>query len=107
VKTVKRLEVEDLVIDISEHIVKRGNDLIDLTKREYDLLEFLMRNKNIVLSRDQLLENVWGFDYAGDTNVVDVYIRYLRSKIDEAHAKKLIHTVRGFGYTLKEIKNES
>jgi two-component system, OmpR family, response regulator ArlR len=93
--------IGDLFMDISKHLVTRANETIDLTKREYDLLEYLINNKGIVLSREQILENVWGFDYAGETNVVDVYIRYLRSKIDESHNIKLIHTVRGVGYLVK------
>ena len=71
----KKLMIGDLTMDISKHHVIRKNEVIDLTKREYDLLEYLMRNRDIVLSREQILENVWGFDYMGDTNVVDVYIR--------------------------------
>jgi DNA-binding response OmpR family regulator len=102
----KNLMIGDLIMDTLTHTVKRGNTSIDLTKREYDLLEYLIKNKGIVLSREQILERVWGFDYMGDTNVVDVYIRYLRIKIDESFDIKLIHTVRGVGYTLKEEKNE-
>lgn len=101
------LEIEDLSMDISSHEVKRGCDIIDLTRREYDLLEYMIKNKGIVLTRDQLLENVWGFDFMGDTNVVDVYIRYLRSKIDDSHSRKLIHTIRGVGYMLKEERSEN
>ena len=96
------LELGDLVLDLSDHSVVRGKESIALTKREYDLLEYLIKNKGIVLSRDQILENVWGFDYVGETNSVDVYIRYLRNKVDEKHKKKLIHTVRGVGYLVKE-----
>jgi len=71
-----------LVIDLDQHSVSYNGDEIVLTKKEYDLLEYLINNSGIALSREQILENVWGFDYYGDTNVVDVYIRYLRSKID-------------------------
>ena len=102
----KKLIIGDLTMDSSSHVVKRCNEIIDLTKREYDLLEYLIKNKGIVLSREQILNNVWGFDYMGDTNGVDVYIRYLRSKIDDLCETKLIHTVRGVGYTIKEGKNE-
>lgn len=98
----KNLMIGDLTMDISKHHVIRKNEVIDLTKREFDLLEYLIRNRELVLSREQILENVWGFDYMGDTNVVDVYIRYLRGKIDESHDTKLIHTVRGVGYVMKE-----
>lgn len=98
----KNLTVGDLRMDVSKHQVVKGNETIDLTKKEYDLLEYLLRNKGIVLTRDQMLENVWGYDYAGDTNVVDVYIRYLRSKVDDTRDARLIQTVRGVGYVLRE-----
>lgn len=75
---------------------------IAVTKKEFELLEYLMQNKNIALTRDQILENVWGYNYIGDTNVVDVYIRYLRNKIDQPFQEKLIYTIRGIGYQLKE-----
>lgn len=100
----KNLAAGDLRMDLSKRQVFRGNESIDLTKKEYDLLEYLLRNRGIVLTRDQILENVWGYDYAGDTNVVDVYIRYLRSKVDDEHDTKLIQTVRGVGYMLREEK---
>lgn len=82
--------------------VNYNNTLIVLTKKEFELLEYLMQNKNIALTRDQILENVWGYNYIGDTNVVDVYIRYLRNKIDQPFQQKLIFTIRGIGYQLKE-----
>ena len=75
---------------------------IAVTKKEFELLEYLMQNKNIALTRDQILENVWGYNDIGDTNVVDVYIRYLRNKIDQPFQQKLIYTIRGIGYQLKE-----
>ena len=100
----KNLAAGDLRMDLAKRQVFRGDESIDLTKKEYDLLEYLIRNKGIVLTRDQILENVWGYDYAGDTNVVDVYIRYLRSKVDEEHDTRLIQTVRGVGYILREEK---
>lgn len=103
----KNLVVGDLRMDMSKHQVVKANETIDLTKKEYDLLEYLLRNKGIVLTRDQILENVWGYDYAGDTNVVDVYIRYLRSKVDGTHDVKLIQTVRGVGYVLREEEDEN
>lgn len=105
-KDTKRLRVGDLTMDTAKHQVVRAGKFIELTKREYDLLECLLNNEGIVLTRDQILEKVWGFDYMGDTNVVDVYIRYLRSKIDDEHGVKLINTVRGVGYVVKEIKDE-
>ena len=91
-----------LVLDPNRYSVTMKGKPIDLTKREFDLLHYLLKNKGIVLSREALLENVWGYDYAGDTNVVDVYIRFLRGKIDELYDVKLIHTVRGVGYVIKD-----
>ncbi|RSD29544.1 response regulator transcription factor [Mesobacillus subterraneus] len=87
--------------------VMRNGQLIQLTPREYELLEVLMNHPNQVLSREQLLDGVWGYDYFGDTNVVDVYIRYLRKKIDQGHSITYIQTVRGAGYMLKEKKDEA
>ncbi|MGB3366478.1 MAG: response regulator transcription factor [Acidaminobacteraceae bacterium] len=92
----------DLMIDKDQHAVFFKSDELSLTKKEYDLLEYLMLNKGIALSREMILENVWGFDYFGDTNVVDVYVRYLRTKIDNYYEVKLIHTVRGVGYLFKD-----
>ncbi|WP_234124134.1 response regulator transcription factor [Clostridium hydrogenum] len=96
------LKVKDIVIDDKTHQVRRAGTEIELTKKEYDLLKMLIMNKNIVLTRDQIIEEVWGYDYDGDTNVVDVFIRYLRSKIDTDFDDKLISTVRGVGYVIKE-----
>ncbi len=96
------LAVKDLRIDLPHHLVKRGDTVIPLTKREFDLLVCLARNRGIVLSRSQILDHVWGLDYEGEANVVDVYIRYLRGKIDDPFEPKLIHTVRGFGYVLED-----
>lgn len=91
----------DLTLDTETHIVKRGDRDISLTAREYTLLEYLLRNKNKILSRQKIEDNVWNYDYEGGTNVVDVYVAYLRKKIDEGQAVKLIHTVRGIGYCMK------
>ena len=96
------IKVRDIVINNTTHQVWRASKEIQLTKKEYDLLETLLINKNIVLSRDKLTEEVWGYDYAGDTNVVDVFIRYLRSKIDDGFEDKLITTIRGVGYVIKD-----
>ncbi|MCG7334904.1 response regulator transcription factor [Sporosarcina sp. ACRSM] len=87
--------------------VKRDGVAIELTPREYDLLLHLLKHPNQVLSREQLLDAVWGFDYYGDTNVVDVYIRYVRKKIDNGNKQSLIQTVRGVGYALKEPVHEA
>jgi len=95
------IKVKDIVLDNKAHKVKRSGKEIELTKKEYDLLEILLRNKNIVLTRAQLIEKVWNYDYKGDTNVVDVFIRHLRSKIDDEFEDKLITTIRGVGYVIK------
>ena len=95
-------QVGELVLYPNTYEVEVGDVPVQLTRREYDLLEFLMRNKRTVLTRDQILEQVWGYDYSGDTNVVDVYIRYLRAKIDDRFGKKYIYTVRGVGYVIRD-----
>lgn len=92
----------DLVMDTAAHTVSRGGRDITLSAKEFALLEYLLRNKGKVLSRTMIENNLWNFDYAGGTNAVDVYIRYLRKKIDDDFEQKLIHTVRGSGYILKE-----
>ena len=95
------IKVNDIVMDNKAHNVKRCGIEIELTKKEYDLLEMLLINKNVVLTRSQLIEKVWGYDYSGDTNVVDVFIKYLRTKIDDGFEKKFITTIRGVGYVVK------
>ena len=92
---------KNLVLDDRRHLVTWNGQEITLTNREFLMLKTLLLNKDIVLSRDTLLERVCGYDYVGETNVVDVYIRYLRSKIDEVFGVKMIHTVRGVGYVIK------
>lgn len=96
------IKVKDIIMNNTTHEVWRDGRQIELTKKEYDLLEILLINKNIVLTRERLIEEIWGYDYIGDTNVVDVFIRYLRSKIDEGFDDKLITTVRGVGYVIKD-----
>ena len=96
------LTLGKLSLSVSRHEVHYGEDLIDLTAREFTLLQTLLENKNIVLSRNTLLERVWGYDYMGETNVVDVYIRYLRSKLDDVYGVHIIQTVRGVGYVIKD-----
>ncbi len=91
-----------LSIDIGRYLVTFNGEHIELTKKEFDLLKYMLDNKGIVITRDNILQNIWGYDYIGDTNVVDVYIRYLRSKIDNRFDIKLIHTVRGVGYQIKD-----
>ena len=96
------LTCADLSVDVSRHRVTRGGKEIELTGREFSLLQFFMENKTLVLTRDQLLEKVWGYGYLGETNVVDVYVRYLRGKIDDGFEPKLLQTVRGVGYVLRD-----
>ncbi len=96
------LTLKDLTVDLQKHSVKYQNEEIELTKREFELLVYLLQNKNIVITRNQILNQVWGYDYIGETNVVDVYIRYLRTKIDDRFGVKLIHTIRGVGYFAKD-----
>lgn len=93
--------VGDLTVDIKSREVKRGGKRIDLSAREYSILEALIRNAGTVMSREKIESSVWNYDYEGGTNVIDVYIRYLRKKIDDDFDTKLIHTVRGIGYVLR------
>lgn len=97
------LQVGKLQVNLSSREVSREESQIELTPREFDLLVCLLKNKNIVLTREQLIEQVWGYDYYGDTNVVDVYIRYLRQKVDNGFDTPYIQTVRGVGYTIKDM----
>lgn len=96
------LTVDDLTLEPESRRVTVGQTLVELTRREFDLLEYLLRNKGRVVTRDALLDQVWGFNFVGETNAVDVYIRFLRAKIDERFDKKLIRTVRGVGYMIRE-----
>ncbi|NLX62017.1 MAG: response regulator transcription factor [Tissierellia bacterium] len=98
----KELTVGELKLDPMKREVHVKGKLVNLTKREFDLLEYLLKNKNIVLSRDTILQNVWGYDFSGGSNAVDVYIRYLRSKIEEPFGEKFIYTVHGVGYVIKD-----
>ncbi|WP_151733290.1 response regulator transcription factor ['Paenibacillus yunnanensis' Narsing Rao et al. 2020] len=96
------LKAEDLELNEATREVLRAGTAVELTPREFDLLVFLLKNKRQVLNREQIMTAVWGYDYYGDTNVVDVYIRYVRKKIAPAGQPELIHTVRGVGYVLKD-----
>lgn len=98
------LTLADVVVYPERHEVYRNDQLIELTAKEFRLLVYLLENQGHVLTRDQLLQHVWGYDYIGDTNVTDVYIRYLRKKIDHNASVSLIHTVRGVGYVMKVVK---
>ena len=96
------LSIGELKLDPGRRQVTVKGTPVELTKREFDLLQYLLENKGMVLSRDTLLENVWGFDFEGETNVVDVYVRFLRGKIDEVFGIKVISTVRGVGYVIRD-----
>lgn len=91
-----------LTVDLNSRSVAYDGNPIELTKKEYDLLVYLLENRNVVISREQALDAVWGFDFYGNTNVVDVYVRYLRSKIDDVYDVKVVHTVRGAGYIIRD-----
>ncbi|MCL2057663.1 MAG: response regulator transcription factor [Oscillospiraceae bacterium] len=97
----KVLKLGRLTLDVPRYTAMVDQQPIELTKREFDLLKILMENAGIVLTRDILLERVWGYNYMGETNSVDVYIRFLRGKIDDAFGVKYIHTIRGVGYTMR------
>ncbi|MDP2673671.1 MAG: response regulator transcription factor [Dehalococcoidia bacterium] len=95
-----QLETANLVLDLRRRRAVRDGRTIDLSPKEFALLEFLMRNQGRVVTRTQILDHVWGYDYSPDSNLVDVYVTYLRRKIDRAHQRKLIRTVRGAGYAV-------
>jgi heavy metal response regulator len=96
------IKVADLELDTVKHIAKRGEKIIELTAREYSLLEYFMRNKGRVLTRTMIAEHIWDYHFDTGSNIIDVYVRRLRKKIDEGFPKKLIHTIRGVGYIIKE-----
>ena len=96
-----KLSIGELVVDVHAYKATFKDEHIELTKKEFDLLVYLLENRNTVLSREKILEVVWGFDFYGNTNVVDVYIRYLRSKIDDKYNVNIVETVRGAGYTIR------
>lgn len=102
VAVAQEIRLRNIVLFPNLYEAQVDEQIIELSKKEYDLLEYLIRNKNVALTREQILQEVWGYDYSGDTNVVDVYIRYLRSKLDERFGQKYIHTVRGVGYVVKD-----
>ena len=97
--------IANLTVDVTSRTVKRDNTPIKLSTREFTILEYMIRNKGKILSRDTIEQHIWNYDYEGGTNVIDVYIRYLRKKIDDGYEPKLIHTIRGIGYVLK-VENE-
>jgi len=102
VSSTEQLRFGDLLLDLATRRAFRNNRTIDLTMKEFELLKYLMENPREVLARDQILENVWGYDFMGESNVIEVYIRYLRLKIEQEGEKRLIQTVRGVGYVLRE-----
>ena len=97
-----KLVIGDLILDTSEKSVTRAGKQIELTGKEYEVLEYLMQSKNRILSRDQIKEHVWDFDYEGDSNIIDVLIKNIRKKIDIEDGKQIIYTKRGLGYVIKE-----
>ena len=97
--------IANLTVDITSRTVKRDDKSLKLSTREFTILEYMIRNKGKILSRDTIEQHIWNYDYEGGTNVIDVYIRYLRKKIDDGYEPKLIHTMRGIGYVLK-VENE-
>ena len=100
------ITVANLKVDLDAKTVFRDDLLIKLSGREYSILEYLIRNKGKILSRERIEDHIWNYDYEGGTNVIDVYIRYLRKKIDDSYTPKLIHTIRGLGYVLR-VDNEN
>jgi two-component system OmpR family response regulator len=96
------LKFSDLTLNRNTREVHRGKRLIELTAKEYDLLEYLLSHPRQVLTRDQILERVWGYDFMGDSNIIEVYVRYLRLKLEAHHEKRLVQTVRGVGYVLRD-----
>ena len=114
VMTRKKVEIRenmyqcgDLILNYNDRTVRRGEKEINLSAREFAILFYMIRNQNIVLTRDQIENNIWNMDYEGSSNIIDVYIRYLRKKVDDGYDEKLIHTIRGAGYMLKwEDKNK-
>lgn len=96
------LEMADLSVDTTTRIVKRGDMAIELSSKEYSILEYLMRNKGIIVSKEKIEENIWNYDYEGTSDVIKVYIHHLRKKIDDGYETKLLHTVKNVGYVIKE-----
>lgn len=96
------LEIADLTVDTTTREVKRRGNIIELSSKEYSVLEYLMRNKGIILSKEQIEENVWNYEYEGTSDVIKVYIHHLRKKIDDNFEKKLLHTIKNAGYVIKE-----
>ncbi len=98
------MSAEDLFLDPMQHLVKRGDQVLDLTAKEFKLLEYLLRNKNMVVTRSAIIEHIWEVTFDSETNVLDVYMTRLRKKVDEGFPKRLIQTIRGVGYTIKDLE---
>ena len=98
------LQFEDLILNGLTREVYRGSQLIELTAKEFDLLEFMLQNSRQVITRERIFEKVWGYDFMGESNIIEVYIRALRIKLEASNSKRLLHTVRGVGYVLREQK---
>jgi DNA-binding response OmpR family regulator len=96
------LQFEDLTLNRRTREVHRGGRSIDLTAKEFELLQYLLSHPRQVFTREQIIENVWGFDFLGDSNIIEVYVRYLRTKLEQNNEPRLIHTARGVGYALRE-----
>lgn len=98
----KTYTFNDLTLDTGTRRAQRGDRVIDLTAKEYELLELFMRNPRQVLTREMIYDNVWGYDFGGESNIIEVYVRYLRQKLEEGKEPRLLHTVRGMGYVMRE-----
>ena len=99
----EQLRFGELILDLSTRQIIRNEQTIDLTMKEFELLKYLMSNPGKVMTREEIIENVWGYDYRGESNVIEVYIRYLRIKVEQQDHKRIIQTVRGVGYVLREL----
>lgn len=100
----KVYEFSDLVLDTGSRQAKRGDTVVDLTAKEYELLELFMRHPRQVLTREMIYDNVWGYDFGGESNIIEVYVRYLRQKLEPEGKNRLLHTVRGMGYVLRDTE---
>ncbi|MCH7480001.1 MAG: response regulator transcription factor [Chloroflexi bacterium] len=100
----KIYQFEDLTLDTGTRQASRGERIIDLTAKEYELIELFLRHPRQVLTREMIYDDVWGYDFGGESNIIEVYVRYLRQKLEEGDEKRLIHTVRGMGYVLREAE---
>jgi len=100
--TASVMEIADLSVDTTTRQVKRGDTIVELSSKEYAILEYLMRNRGIIVSKEKIEENIWNYEYEGSSDVVKVYIHHLRKKIDDGFPKKLLHTIKNVGYVIKE-----